>query len=290
MALNKNLLRNLFIAVTVLLFAGCSNIQSVAGRGNADPAGNFQNQSKGNDSNKQAEDSRIPQDQNVNKTPETQAEDSRIPQDQNVNKTPETQVEDSRIPQSSEKPEETDGRNIPGNSEDDNKNERLAADSTDDPENDSEGDYYLPEQELVSMDQILTDNQRLDETQDKLMMAVVKYLGVPYVWGGNTSNGLDCSGFTKLVFEEFFDFPLFRIARDQFTQGERIKEIEDLKLGDLVFFDTRPASRPGHVGIYLGNGYFAHASTKQGVIVSSFKTEYYSRTFMGGSRFKNIFK
>jgi len=117
LALNKNLLRNLFIAVTVLLFAGCSNIQSVAGRGNADPAGNFQNQSKGNDSNKQAE-------------------DSRIPQDQNVNKTPETQVEDSRIPQSSEKPEETDGRNIPGNSEDDNKNERLAADSTDDPEND----------------------------------------------------------------------------------------------------------------------------------------------------------
>jgi cell wall-associated NlpC family hydrolase len=83
---------------------------------------------------------------------------------------------------------------------------------------------------------------------------------------------------------------MYRTARDQFNQGEVVPTFNDLRFGDLVFFDTRPSARPGHVGIYLGNRLFAHASTKQGVIVSSFDTKYYTDKYMGGRRFKKLFE
>jgi cell wall-associated NlpC family hydrolase len=155
--------------------------------------------------------------------------------------------------------------------------------------------YYLPENENISMEQIIMDNvQNLSEKQKKnrdvLIMNIIKNLGTPYVWGGNTrGSGLDCSGFTKLVFTEGFGLSMYRTARDQFTQGDVVPTFEDLQLGDLVFFDTRPAVKPGHVGIFLGNGMFAHASTKQGVIVSSFDIKYYREKYMGGRRFKQLF-
>lgn len=175
---------------------------------------------------------------------------------------------------------------------DNNENKRIP-DKTDPQSDDTY--YYLPENENISMEEIILHNvENLSEKQkqnsDKLIMNIIKYFGTPYVWGGNTRNGLDCSGFTKLVFQEAFGLSLFRVARDQFTQGEAIPALEDLQLGDLVFFDTRPSSRPGHVGIYLGNRLFAHASTKQGVIVSSFDTKYYNDKFMGGRRFKELFE
>lgn len=155
--------------------------------------------------------------------------------------------------------------------------------------------YYLPENETISMEDIIMDNvKNLDERQkvnrDILIMNIIKYLGTPYVWGGNTRSGLDCSGFTKLVFTEAFGLSMYRTARDQFNQGEVIPTFNDLRFGDLVFFDTRPSARPGHVGIYLGNRLFAHASTKQGVIVSSFDTKYYTDKYMGGRRFKTLFE
>ncbi|GAB1443074.1 hypothetical protein MASR2M39_19120 [Ignavibacteriales bacterium] len=167
--------------------------------------------------------------------------------------------------------------------------EQTAGDETIEPEY-----YYLPEGETYSMEDIIMDNvQNLDEKQkvnrDILIMNIIKYLGTPYVWGGNTRSGLDCSGFTKLVFTEAFGLSMYRTARDQFNQGEVVPTFNDLRFGDLVFFDTRPSARPGHVGIYLGNRLFAHASTKQGVIVSSFDTKYYTDKYMGGRRFKTLF-
>ncbi|MBK7265566.1 MAG: C40 family peptidase [Ignavibacteriales bacterium] len=155
--------------------------------------------------------------------------------------------------------------------------------------------YDLPVNETISMEDIIMDNvQNLDEKQkanrDILIMNIIKYLGTPYVWGGNTRSGLDCSGFTKLVFTEAFGLSMYRTARDQFNQGEVVPTFNDLRFGDLVFFDTRPSARPGHVGIYLGNRLFAHASTKQGVIVSSFDTKYYTDKYMGGRRFKKLFE
>lgn len=119
--------------------------------------------------------------------------------------------------------------------------------------------------------------------REKIIMEIIKYLDTPYKYGGNSLNGIDCSAFTQSVYRDALNVNLNRSAREQFTQGKVIDK-EDLKFGDLVFFNTRRRVRPGHVGIYIGDGLFAHASTKGGVIISSFDEDYYSKRYMGARR------
>ncbi|GAB4292982.1 MAG: hypothetical protein Kow0098_13530 [Ignavibacteriaceae bacterium] len=123
--------------------------------------------------------------------------------------------------------------------------------------------------------------------REQLLMEIIKYLDTPYKYGGNNVNGIDCSGFTKNVFESTFGITLERSARGQFTQGTPINEKNELEFGDLVFFNTRRNVKPGHVGIYIGDDLFAHASSKHGVIISSLNHNYYSNRFMGGRRLNN---
>lgn len=127
--------------------------------------------------------------------------------------------------------------------------------------------------------------------KEKMLMEIIKYLNTPYKYGGNSSNGIDCSAFTQTVFRNVLSVDLNRTAREQYKQGMEIDNRDDLKFGDLVFFNTRRRIRPGHVGIYIGDNLFAHASSRNGVIVSSMDQDYYSRRFMGGRRVEqgNIF-
>ncbi|MFA6979850.1 MAG: NlpC/P60 family protein [Ignavibacteriaceae bacterium] len=125
-------------------------------------------------------------------------------------------------------------------------------------------------------------------SKEKMLMEIIRWLNTPYKYGGNTKNGIDCSAFTQTVFKSSLNFSLLRSAREQFTQGEDIDNTEDLKFGDLVFFNTRRRVRPGHVGIYLGNNIFAHSSTKLGVVVSSLEGGYYNQRFMGGRRIEDF--
>lgn len=119
--------------------------------------------------------------------------------------------------------------------------------------------------------------------REKLIMEIIKYLDTPYKYGGSTLNGIDCSAFTQSVYQDALNVNLNRTARDQFTQGKVISK-DELQFGDLVFFNTRRRVRPGHVGIYIGDGLFAHASTKGGVMISSLDEDYYSKRFMGARR------
>ncbi|MCL6494061.1 MAG: C40 family peptidase [Ignavibacterium sp.] len=119
--------------------------------------------------------------------------------------------------------------------------------------------------------------------REKLIMEIIKYLDTPYKYGGSTLNGIDCSAFTQSVYQDALNINLNRTARDQFTQGKVISK-DELQFGDLVFFNTRRRVRPGHVGIYIGDGLFAHASTKGGVMISSLDEDYYSKRFMGARR------
>jgi cell wall-associated NlpC family hydrolase len=132
------------------------------------------------------------------------------------------------------------------------------------------------------------DNSSLKE---KMLMEIIKYLNTPYKYGGNSSNGIDCSAFTQTLYSNVLAIDLNRTAREQYKQGEEIDNREDLQFGDLVFFNTRRRVKPGHVGIYIGDNLFAHASSKNGVIVSSLEQNYYSSRFMGGRRIEpeNIF-
>lgn len=97
-------------------------------------------------------------------------------------------------------------------------------------------------------------------SSDALVVYAAKFLGVRYVWGGNTPNGFDCSGFTKYVYSHF-GVHLNRVAIDQAKQGVHISKA-DLRPGDLVFF----GSPIHHVGIYVGNNSFIHAPRTGDVI------------------------
>jgi lipoprotein Spr len=122
--------------------------------------------------------------------------------------------------------------------------------------------------------------------REKMLMEVIKYLNTPYKYGGNTKDGMDCSAFTQILFRDVFNISLERSARLQYAQGSVVTKDDTLKFGDLVFFNTRKRVKPGHVGIYIGDNLFAHASTKKGVTITSLDYDYYSRVFMGARRFE----
>jgi hypothetical protein len=121
--------------------------------------------------------------------------------------------------------------------------------------------------------------------RDKMLFEIIKFLDTPYKYGGNDLRGIDCSGFTQNVFSSSIGYTLPRSAREQFKIGDTI-DSNSLEFGDLVFFNTRRRSNPGHVGIYLGDDLFAHASSSLGVSISSLKSTYYNKRYVGGRRIK----
>lgn len=119
-------------------------------------------------------------------------------------------------------------------------------------------------------------------TPDKLVTFAKKLLNIPYKFGGNTILGIDCSSYVKKVYG-LMGIDLPRTAREQFKEGEDIVK-EELSVGDLVFFRTY-ASFPSHVGIYLGNDLFIHASSRgKKVTINSLETPYYMKRFIGAKR------
>ncbi len=100
--------------------------------------------------------------------------------------------------------------------------------------------------------------------------------GTPHLWGGQTRAGADCSGFVMRVYADALGVHLPRTTEDQAVIGEKIGT-RALEPGDLVFFRTAPKTR--HVGIYLSNGEFAHASTSEGVRISDLDSDYWRRTY-----------
>ncbi len=121
------------------------------------------------------------------------------------------------------------------------------------------------------------------DVKERLILFSKKLLDIPYRFGGNSIMGIDCSAFVKKVYG-LIGIDLPRSARLQFKEGEPIDK-ESLTIGDLVFFRTY-ASFPSHVGIYLGNNLFIHASSKdRKVSISSLTTPYYVKRFIGAKRF-----
>jgi cell wall-associated NlpC family hydrolase len=119
--------------------------------------------------------------------------------------------------------------------------------------------------------------------QDEVMYKVIEYLNTPYLWGGTTKNGIDCSAFVQTVMYQSLGVVLPRTSYEQSNVGKDVIT-ENLKFGDLLFFDTRNAGRTTHVGIYLSDGYFVHSGRKYGVAVASLNSEYYSKTFLKAKR------
>ena len=124
------------------------------------------------------------------------------------------------------------------------------------------------------------------EERNLFVRVVKNFLGVPYRLGGSTLKGIDCSAFVKKIYE-IFNTTLPRTAREQFRIGKSVAR-EELQQGDLVFFNTRRANI-SHVGIYIGNREFVHASSQnKQVKVDNLDTPYFSKHFLRGGRIKEL--
>jgi len=121
--------------------------------------------------------------------------------------------------------------------------------------------------------------------KDRLILFARKFINIPYKFGGSTIMGLDCSAYVQKVYG-LIGINIPRSARLQFNENEgEIVDRDSLSIGDLVFFRTY-APFPSHVGIYLGNDLFIHASSKdKKVSIDSLNTPYYFKRFIGGKRF-----
>ena len=129
--------------------------------------------------------------------------------------------------------------------------------------------------------------QLIDSTAFPLIYATINdWIKTPYKYGGNTKDGIDCSGFVKKFYSDAFSVKMSGGSSNIFTQVEK-KEVDELALGDLVFFITHKKGI-SHIGVYLGNNKFVHASTRMGVIISDLDEPYYKRTFYSGGRFKPL--
>ncbi|MCV6612357.1 MAG: NlpC/P60 family protein [Amphritea sp.] len=119
------------------------------------------------------------------------------------------------------------------------------------------------------------------EVRQALETQYRRWRGVPYQLGGSSKAGIDCSGFTQTTFYEQFNQPLPRTTEAQARLGQQVSAGE-LKAGDLVFFRT--AVKVRHVGIYMGEGEFLHASTSRGVMISRLDNPYWQQHYWQARR------
>ena len=111
------------------------------------------------------------------------------------------------------------------------------------------------------------------------------WMKTPYRYGAATTKGTDCSGLVKSVYRDVFGISLERSASGQKEKAKRISQSK-LKEGDLVFFSIQ-SKQTDHVGIYLWDSHFIHASTRSGVIISSLSEPYYKKTYSGAGTYRH---
>lgn len=139
------------------------------------------------------------------------------------------------------------------------------------------------EKEFDILDSQLSEHGRHGSVdRAKLYNAVDGYIGIPYRFGGDSENGIDCSAFTRRVYRKI-GLELPRTAREQARVGSAVMA-DNLQSGDLLFFDTSIMGTISHVGVYLDSSTFAHASKSKGVTKSSIKERYYVKRYVRANR------
>ncbi len=126
----------------------------------------------------------------------------------------------------------------------------------------------------------------LDGTENKdLIMAIDEWFGTPFRWGGCSKYGIDCSCFVKKVYDNVYGLYLNRTSRSIYHKDLIPVKKEDLQEGDILCFKNK-ARRISHIGIYLKDNKFVHASLKRGVMISDLREKYYKKRFFSGGRVK----
>ena len=129
------------------------------------------------------------------------------------------------------------------------------------------------------------------KTGSGLVAYAKQFIGIRYKWGGTTTKGFDCSGFTQYIMKHY-GASVARVSRDQYQGGTAVKK-DNLKVGDLVFFARSATNRTiNHVGIYIGSGNFIHSSSGgggKGVTISNLNSGSYAKRYVGARRYlKNV--
>jgi len=109
--------------------------------------------------------------------------------------------------------------------------------------------------------------------KDIIINKLNKYIGIPYVWGGETPTyGFDCSGFTQYVYKKYFNKNIPRTSNQQYNES---KNVLIPTKGDLIFFGNPNCEDSTHVGIYIGNGKMIHAGSSNGIIIAKYEKNNY---------------
>ena len=148
--------------------------------------------------------------------------------------------------------------------------------------NDFDGIEYIPPAFIKYATILDIEVEKL--TNRKLIDFVDQWWGVPYRIGGTTKSGIDCSGFVRGLVSETYGFSLPRSSREQAQYCKRVEKTQ-VKEGDLVFFSS--GRHISHVGLYLANNKFVHASTSMGVIISDLDEPYWKRKYAFAGRFQS---
>ena len=138
----------------------------------------------------------------------------------------------------------------------------------------------------VSVSKLKSSSNYIGSAQNNLAANLIatakKYIGVKYVWGGTSPTGFDCSGFVQYVFKQH-GITLNRTVVTQYQHGTAVSR-SNLQPGDLVFFQNTYTTGLSHIGIYIGNGEFIHASSSQGVTISQLSNNYWNSHYHSARR------
>lgn len=152
---------------------------------------------------------------------------------------------------------------------------------------------FIPDTEEVKMEELVATLSSvlgipLQEEQDNigLYAFVADWIGTPYRFGSNSKKGTDCSGFAYLLYLDVYETNISRDSSASLMKRAKPVNRNELQEGDLVFFNinNRLNGMASHVGVYLKNNLFAHASTRYGVTISSLNEAYYKQTYIGAGR------
>ena len=130
---------------------------------------------------------------------------------------------------------------------------------------------------------VLLSTQAEEVKNTKMFEFIDDWYGTPYRLGGTTKKGVDCSAFSQFLFASVYGLSIPRTSKEQYNITSRISRTQ-LNEGDLIFFNTRGGI--SHVGVYLQNNKFVHASTSGGVMISDVYDEYWAKKFVGVGRLK----
>lgn len=118
-----------------------------------------------------------------------------------------------------------------------------------------------------------------------LILFIDKWIGTPYKYGGNTLSGTDCSGLISTLYMDVYKKKIGRTAKSIYDETSPINK-DNLKDGDFVFFKTEKSKEINHVGVYISNDKFIHATIKKGVMIDDLNQEYYKKCYFSSGRLK----